>query len=69
MRLKSVSSLILMFGIFCYVAMQIGVRGPTATRLTNEPHIATPQRTEQRPLPPRRERTTRPPQIYFATAQ
>jgi hypothetical protein len=70
MRMKSVSSLILMFGIFGYIAMQIGMRGPAAARLAGETRIAAPQRTEQRVLPPRYEKLTpRPAQIYFATAR
>jgi hypothetical protein len=69
MRLKSVSSLILMFGIFGYLAMQVGVRGPATAQATSDPSISVPQRTEQRPLPPRHERISSRPQIYFATVR
>ena len=71
MRLKSVSSLILLMGTLAYAAMQIGIHGPAATmaRTDRQEMIAAPHRVVRGDAPRREKISPRHPQIYFATAQ
>lgn len=68
MRMKSVSSLILLMGTLGYLAMLIGVRGPAA-RLGSEERVAVPQRMLHRDLPRRERISPRAAQTYFATVR
>ncbi|GEM_PF-2270842 len=71
MRMKSVSSLILLMGTLAYAAMQVGVHGPAATmaRTDRQEMIAAPHRAVRGDAPRREKSPARRPQIYFATAR
>jgi len=71
MRMKSVSSLILLMGILAYSAMQIGIRGPAATIARMDRHgiMAAPRRVVRGDSPRRDKSPAHRPQIYFATAR
>jgi hypothetical protein len=70
MKMKSVSSLILLVGTLAYAAMQIGVSGPaSAVATVPQQRTTSPQRIVRKD-PPRQEKTSpRHPQVFFATAQ
>jgi hypothetical protein len=70
MKLKSVSSLILLVGTLAYAAMQIGVSGPAAA-IASAPAERTspPQRIMRKDAPRQEKASPRHPQVYFATAQ
>jgi hypothetical protein len=71
MRLKSVSSLILLMGTLAYAAMQLGIHGPAATmaRTDRQEMNAAPHRAVRGEAPRREKTPAHRPQIYFATAQ
>lgn len=71
MRLKSVSSLILLMGTLAYAAMQISVHGPAATmaRTNRQEMTAAPHRAVRGDAPRREKTSSHRPQIYFATAR
>lgn len=67
MKMKSVSSLMLLAGALAYAAMQIGVSGPAAA--DGPPQRSAPAQRIVRKEPPRQEKAApRHPQVYFATA-
>lgn len=70
MKMKSVSSLMLLVGALAYAAMQIGVSGPAAVVAVAGPQQRTaPAQRIVRKEPPRQEKAApRHPQVYFATA-
>ena len=67
MKMKSVSSLILVMGTLAYAAMQIGVSGP-ASAISAGPseRIVAPQRIVRKDAPRQEKTSSRHPQIYFA---
>lgn len=70
MKLKSVSSLILLMGTLGYAAMQIGVSGPaSAVAIGPQVRIPTQQRNFRKDAPRQEKNSPRHPQVYFATAQ
>ena len=70
MKMKSVSSLILLMGTLAYAAMQIGVSGPaSATAPGSQERVPTQQRIVRRDAPRQQKTSPRHPQVYFATAQ
>jgi hypothetical protein len=70
MKLKSVSSLILLMGTLGYAAMQIGVSGPVAAGVSGPQDRSTaPQRIVRKDTPRQEKSSPRHPQVYFATAQ
>jgi hypothetical protein len=69
MKLKSVSSLILLMGTLGYAAMQIGVSGQTLAAAGSQGRTAAPQRIVRRDAPRQEKNSPRHPQVYFATAQ
>jgi hypothetical protein len=70
MKMKSVSSLILLMGTLGYAAMQIGVSGPAAAVLAApQDQVTAPQRIVRKDAPRQERNSSRHPQVYFATAQ
>jgi hypothetical protein len=70
MKLKSVSSLILLMGTLGYAAMKIGVSGQTlAAAAGPQRRTAAPQRIVRKDTPRQEKSSPRHPQVYFATAQ
>ena len=70
MKLKSVSSLILLMGTLAYAAMQISVSGPAAAVMAGPQKQAAPAQRIVRQETPRQEKASpRRPQVYFATAR
>jgi hypothetical protein len=71
MRMKSVSSLILLVGTLAYAAMQVGVHGPAATmsRMDRQEMTSAPHRVVRGDAPRREKSPARRSQIYFATAR
>ncbi len=70
MKLKSVSSLILLMGTLGYAAMQIGVSGQTLSVAAGpQGRAAAPQRNVRKDAPRQVKNSPRHPQVYFATAQ
>ncbi len=71
MRMKSVSSLILLMGTLAYAAMQISIHGPSATmaRTDRQGMTAAPHRAVRGDAPRREKSPAHRPQVYFATAQ
>ncbi len=70
LKMKSVSSLVLLAGALAYAAMQIGVSGPAAAIAGGPQQRTAPAQRILRKDSPRQERATpRRPQVYFATAQ
>jgi len=71
MRMKSVSSLILLMGTLAYAAMQVGVHGPAATmsRTDRQQMIAPPHRAVRGDAPRRERPSAHRSQIYFAMAR
>jgi hypothetical protein len=69
MKLKSVSSLILLMGTLGYAAMQIGVSGQILAAAGSQGRTAAPQRIVRRDAPRQEKNSPRHPQVYFATAQ
>lgn len=71
MRMKSVSSLILLMGTLAYAAMQVGVHGPAATTagVDRQEMTAAPHRAVRGDAPHREKPPAHRPQVYFATAQ
>jgi hypothetical protein len=70
MKLKSVSSLILLMGTLGYAAMQIGVSGQAlAVAAGPQGRTGAPQRIVRKDAPRQEKSSPRRPQVYFATAQ
>ncbi len=67
MKMKSVSSLILLTGTLAYAAMQIGVSGPASAIATGPAErTAAPQRIVRKDAPRQEKTSPRHLQIYFA---
>jgi hypothetical protein len=70
MKLKSVSSLILLMGTLGYAAMQIGVSGQALDAAAGpQGRTAAPQRIVRKDGPRQEKNSPRHPQVYFATAR
>ncbi len=70
MKLKSVSSLILLMGTLAYGAMQIGVSGPASAVMAGpQEQIVAPQKMVRKYAPRQEKAAPRHPQVYFATAR
>jgi hypothetical protein len=70
MRMKSVSSLMLLTGTLAYAAMQIGVFGPAAAVVASPRGQSTaPQRIVRKDAPRHEKNSPRHPEVYFATAR
>jgi hypothetical protein len=70
MKLKSVSSLVLLMGTLGYAALQIGVSGQAAAVVAgSEGRTSAPQRIVRKDAPRQERNSSRHPQVYFATAR